>query len=84
MALTRKFMDSEGMHWQVYELSDDSAAPRWLYFFSRDVTKSLSSYPDDWAVMDWPGLERLYHHATPPARRDSRPPLTAIGQGAEL
>ena len=50
-------MDSEGMHWQVYELSDDSAAPRWLYFFSRDVTKSLSSYPDDWAVMDWPGLE---------------------------
>ena len=86
MALTRKFMDSEGMHWQVYELSDDTAVrdQSWLYFFSRSVTKSLSTYPDDWAVMDWPGLERLCQHARPPARRDSVRPLTTVGQGAEL
>ena len=86
MALTRKFIDSDGIHWQVYELSDDNALDDrgWLYFFSRGVTKSLSTYPDDWAIMDWPGLERLGLHATPPARRDFRRPLTRAGQGAEL
>jgi len=58
VALTRKFIDSDGIHWQVYELSDESAVRErsWLYFFSRGETKSLSAYPDDWAVMDWPGL----------------------------
>ena len=86
MALSRKFIDSNGIHWQVYELSHDTAARdrSWLYFFSRGVTKSLSTYPDDWAVMDWPGLERLCERAKPPARRDSRRPLTTAGQGAEL
>lgn len=86
MALTRKFIDSDGNHWQVYELSDDTAVRdrSWLYFFSRDTTKSLSAYPDDWSVMDWPGLERLCEHAQPPARRDSRRPLSTAGQGAEL
>ena len=86
MALTRKFTASDGIHWQVYELSDDTAARdrRWLYFFSRGVTKSLSPYPDDWAVMDWPGLARLCQRARPPARCDATRPLTALGQGAEV
>jgi hypothetical protein len=86
VALTRKFIDSDGIHWQVYELSEDTAVRdrSWLYFFSRDETKSLSAYPDDWAVMDWPGLERLCQHAKPPARRDSRRPLTTVGPAAEL
>lgn len=74
MALSRKFVDSEGVHWQVYELSNDGALDEdrvqsWLYFFSRGVTRSLSAYPDDWAVMDWPGLARLCQHARPPAQR---------------
>ena len=84
MALTRKFVDSEGVHWQVYEVSNESvgeptSAESWLYFFSRDNTRSLSTYPDDWAVMDWPGLEGLCRHAQPPGqrRRASRPPAVA-------
>jgi hypothetical protein len=93
VALPRKFIDSDGIHWQVYELSDDGPGRElrsgsWLYFFSRGVTKSLSTYPDDWAMMDWPGLERLCEHAQEPARRDSLRPLTTVrqtvGQGAEL
>jgi hypothetical protein len=72
--LTRKFVDSEGVHWQVYELSSDvvpTGAPSegWLYFFSRSATRSLVAYPDDWAFMDWPGLERLCRRARPPAAR---------------
>ncbi|HUQ82821.1 MAG TPA: hypothetical protein VM076_16845 [Gemmatimonadaceae bacterium] len=79
MAPTRKFVDSEGVHWQVYELSGDPLASGfsgegWLYFFSRGATRSLAAYPDDWAVMDWRGLERLCRHARPPAARD---PATA-------
>lgn len=74
MALTRKFVDSDGIHWQVYELSNDVAqtisGESWLYFFSRSATRSLSAYPDDWAVMDWQGLERLCHTARPPAVRE--------------
>jgi hypothetical protein len=88
VALPRKFIDSDGIHWQVYELSDDGtdghAHAGWLYFFSRGVTRSLSTYPDDWAMMDWPGLERLCRHARPPARRTSKLPLTTVEQGAEL
>ena len=78
MALSRKFVDSEGVNWQVYELSSDATAPelevqRWLYFFSRGATRSLTAYPDDWALMDWQGLERLCRHAGPPTREPSRP-----------
>ena len=73
MALTRKFVDSEGIHWQVYELSTDGVAAQssesWLYFFSRDSTRSMTRYPDDWAVMDWRGLEGLCRHARAPAQR---------------
>ena len=88
MALTRKFVDSEGVHWQVFELSGDGPGgdlrpEGWLYFFSRDATRSLSSYPDDWALMDWPGLERLCRHARPPARRESKR-QPAIAQSAEV
>ena len=78
MTVTRKFIDSDGVNWQVYELTGDVApkqlsgedADSWLYFFSRDATRSLASYPDDWAMMDWPGLERLCHAARPPAQRN--------------
>ena len=68
MALSRKFVDAEGVHWQVCELSEDSSASElqlggWLYFFSRDSTRSLAAYPADWSMMDWPGLERLCRHA---------------------
>jgi hypothetical protein len=82
VALTRKFVDSEGLHWQVYELSNDNtldAGPpeRWLYFFSRDNTRSLSAYPDDWSVMDWHGLEGLCRHARTPQRRPIRLPAVA-------
>ena len=94
MALSRKFVDSEGVHWQVYELSEASPASElrsggWLYFFARDATRSLAAYPADWSMMDWPGLERLCRHARPPARREggrvreAGHPIAA-GQGAEL
>jgi hypothetical protein len=88
VALSRKFIDSDGVHWQVYELSDDVSsaelrADSWLYFFSRGATRSLTTYPDDWAVMDWPGLERLCQHARPPAKRDvKRTP--AVAHSAEF
>ena len=88
MALSRKFVDSDGIHWQVYELSDEGtgadARGGWLYFFSRGVTRSLAAYPDDWAQMDWPGLERLCQHARPPVRRTPNRPLMTVGQDAEL
>lgn len=87
MALSRKFVDSDGLHWQVYELSDDGVAGarsgRWLYFFARDATRSLAAFPDDWAAMDWPGLERLCRIARPPARRDANRHRVA-GQVAEI
>jgi hypothetical protein len=93
VALSRKFVDSEGVYWQVYELSEDTTSELqsggWLYFFSRDATRSLAAYPADWSMMDWPGLERLCRHARPPARRDAGRapergrPMVAV-QGAEL
>ena len=87
VALTRKFVDSEGVLWQVYELSNDSGAAdfrsnSWLYFFSRGATRSLAAYPDDWALMDWPGLDRLCQCARPPARKNSTPPVRMV-QGVE-
>jgi hypothetical protein len=87
VALTRKFVDSEGIHWQVYELSNLSSvgaspAESWLYFFSRDTTRSLSAYPDDWSVMDWPGLEGLCRHARPPAQRRAAPAHGLTGADA--
>ena len=77
MAPSRKFVDSEGIHWQVYELADEARTSErsWLYFFSRDATRSLVGYPDDWASMDWPGLERLCRRARPPVRREPTRPL---------
>jgi hypothetical protein len=94
VARSRKFLDSEGVHWQVSELPEDSSASElqsggWLYFFSRDSTRSLAAYPADWSMMDWPGLERLCRHARPPARPDAgraqerRAPMIEP-QGAEL
>ena len=77
MALSRKFVDSEGVNWQVYELSNDATAAeldvqRWLYFFSRSATRCLTAYPDDWALMDWQGLERLCRRSAPPRPELSR------------
>ena len=78
MAISRKFVDSHGVHWQVYQLTpaaggfdDDGGRDGWLYFFSRSATRSLAPFPDDWYQMDWPGLERLCRRAQPPARRES-------------
>jgi len=87
VAQSRKFIDSDGVHWQVYELSNDTSVDSlrtdgWLYFFSRGATRSLATYPDDWAVMDWPGLERLCRNASPPMRREARTP--AIAQRVEF
>ena len=88
MALSRKFVDSEGVHWQVFELPDNPRAAErgggWLYFFSRSVTRSLATYPDDWAGMDWPGLERLCRRAAPPTPRDGVSRRPTIVQGAEV
>jgi len=88
VALTRKFVDSDGIHWQVYELSTDASngmsGESWLYFFSRSATRSLSRYPDDWAVMDWPGLERLCHSARPPVARDRVVPRPAAPHRAHV
>lgn len=77
MTVSRKFVDSNGVHWQVYQLTraggasePDGACEGWLYFFSRGVTRSLAPFPDDWGQMDWPGLERLCNRARPPARRE--------------
>ena len=80
LAVTRKFVDSEGVNWQIYELSAEANATEaregsWLYFFARDETRSLAAYPDDWSLMDWPGLERLCHRARPPERRDADRPV---------
>jgi hypothetical protein len=78
VAISRKFVDSDGVHWQVYLLTpagggydDDGGREGWLYFFSRGVTRSLAPFPDDWYQMDWPGLERLCHRARPPVRRET-------------
>ena len=78
MAISRKFVDSDGVHWQVYQLAPadgghdgDGDRDGWLYFFSRGVTRSLAPFPDDWSQMDWPGLERLCGCARPPVARKS-------------
>lgn len=89
MTLSRKFIDSEGVHWQVYEL-EDTGSPHyletgsWLYFFARGATRSLAVYPDDWAAMDWAGLEKLCRVASPPVARvpARRRPMTAQGADA--
>ena len=88
MAPTRKFIDAEGIHWQVYEITSDVAANElradsWLYFFSRDATRSLAAYPDDWSVMDWPALERLCQRARPPVKREPKRPV-AVAHSAEF
>ena len=90
MNRSRRFIDSEGFSWQVYELqraADDvapsSSAPGsdvgWLYFFSREITRSLSPYPRDWIDLSWPALENLCRRATVPLPRPS-----AVGAGASL
>jgi hypothetical protein len=91
VTVTRKFVDSDGVNWQVYELTGDIASSQhrrdghdgWLYFFSRDATRSLAAYPDDWAMMDWPGLQRLCHAARPPAQQDHERAET-IARGADF
>ena len=84
MPVNRRFVDSEGVHWQVYEITADVADGQpsggWLYFFSRGVTRALTVYPDDWASMDWRGLARLCQHASLPAAREwAGPRLFALG-----
>lgn len=89
MAVSRKFVDSNGVHWQVYQLTagdggdhDALAGDGWLYFFSRSATRSLAPYPDDWSQMDWPALEQLCRRARPPIR--TPPPHSLLaGRAAE-
>ena len=89
VAVSRKFVDSDGVHWQVYQLTpaeggDDGslASDGWLYFFARGATRSLAPYPDDWSQMDWPGLEQLCRRARPPIR--THPPHAQLaGRAAE-
>ena len=78
MTISRKFVDSHGVNWQVYQLTppdgaydDDGGRDGWLYFFSRGVTRSLAPFPDDWVQMDWPGLEGLCRRARPPVAPES-------------
>jgi len=78
VAISRKFVDSDGVHWQVYQLTpagggydDGGGREGWLYFFARGVTRSLAPFPDDWSQMDWPGLERLCSRARPPVRQET-------------
>ena len=76
VAVSRRFVDSDGVHWQAYQVTAldtridaGGTHERWLYFFSRGVTRSLTAFPDDWSQLDWPGLERLCRLARPPVRR---------------
>jgi hypothetical protein len=64
MSERRRFIDSNGYSWQVYEIARADAGPVTdergrvlregsLYFFSRDDTRVLSPYPADWVVASW-------------------------------
>lgn len=68
MGESRKFIDSVGLAWQVWEISragDERAAGagRWLYFFSRGMTRVATEYPRDWRDLSWLALEDLCAHA---------------------
>jgi hypothetical protein len=87
-----KFIDSEGFAWQVYEVSRadqvasvEDTSSGWLYFFSRDITRVLSSYPVDWFELDWPDLEALCRSAAQPrARSRTRTRQTAAAVAGDL
>lgn len=63
----RRFIDSTGFSWQIWEIAQSSkAVPAdhppargWLYFFSRGTTLVLRSYPEDWGALEWGELESL-------------------------
>lgn len=65
MGASRRFVDSFGFSWQVFEIARDqvsnahSTATNWLYFLSRGATRRLRAYPSEWAAMGWDGLEDL-------------------------
>lgn len=71
--MSRKFVDSFGFSWQVWEIVPDPAAGSpeapspadtgWLYFFSRGTTRRLVTYPSDWSARSWSDLEDLCMHA---------------------
>jgi len=72
MGVSRKFVDSFGFAWQVWEIVPEAAAtgrvavdatPGWLYFFSRGTTRRLRSYPVDWYSQNWVDLEDLCSRA---------------------
>jgi hypothetical protein len=66
MGVSRKFVDSFGFSWQVWEIAPEvppaasaDHAPGWLYFFSRGTTRRLHAYPSDWFGRNWADLEDL-------------------------
>jgi hypothetical protein len=75
---SRRFSDSFGFHWQVCEVvplttraRGASAATRVapdgrgsLYFFSRETTRVLHTYPPGWELLSWPELEDLCARAS--------------------
>jgi hypothetical protein len=74
MAEQLSFLDSRGRSWDVCELGTAAAgAPlpsrepgrTGLYFLSRDETRKLREYPDDWAMLPWSGLRALCDRAVP-------------------
>jgi hypothetical protein len=76
----RRFVDSDGYSWQVYEIDRADAAPITddagrtlksgsLYFFSRDTTRVLSPYPSDWVEASWRELDHLCRMASFPHPR---------------
>lgn len=67
----RRFIDSTGFSWQVWEIAqsaqeaaaDAAPSPSWLYFFSRGTTLVLSSFPEEWSTLEWKELEDLRKRA---------------------
>lgn len=66
MQRSRRFIDSTGFAWQVWEIApggsvpaDRAAARAWLYFFSPGTTLVLRSFPDEWEGLSWEALDAL-------------------------
>lgn len=69
---SRRFIDSTGFSWQVWEIASRARSttlaghvpsPGWLYFFSRGTTLVLRRFPRDWEALSWGELEELRRDA---------------------
>lgn len=67
----RRFIDSTGFSWQIWEIAqahretfaDRASPPSWLYFFSRGTTLVLRDYPEEWESLTWSEIETLRQNA---------------------